>query len=317
MEESTGYVICISPAPAKGNTWFQLLDVYCKSQSISPDDLEGMEQHEAIGELYSYLGEAIPACIDEYRRKNSWQIYLDGDSSITVKLEDLGTTVNDYDTCNYNYGFLRSAVFNDIADHLTDNDSEISRLETLVSEKLNNLLGCQNVYFRNSDDYFEESYITLCFDLPYTEFKISKGRGKNKGTTKLSRLESDKSFVFDITKDFDADYALRKIEYEIGYLKRNRDTQLHIPEVAEWNKSYPIEQLSSSQKEQLKQIFSLIEENLISDEYIDDVFADCNKKLEDIAEDIKAELKVYKLGELTPLIPYIRVDVRPEEEAYN
>ena len=74
MEESTGFIICISPAPAKGNTWFQLLDVYCKSQGISPDDLEGMEQHEAIGELYSYLDEAIPACIDEYRRKNSWQI---------------------------------------------------------------------------------------------------------------------------------------------------------------------------------------------------------------------------------------------------
>lgn len=294
---------------AVGNRHFQLLDIWCKANDKDASQLDGMEEQEAVQELVGYALESVNDILEKYTRQNTPTVNCMG-LEIKVNLSLLSETMN-----SVSWGFETDELLEIIV-----NSVPFLRDTSDLERKFSEIVDCENCKIKITNPEIEygeiinDPTIAISFDIPYLEYVRGKGNGRGRKRDPDTVEQKTEEFYFHRSSR-DLDDLGNDISDDIHYRMRNAFDRGLVSsvseEAAQWVKEHPFDYLTSSQISQIDKLFSDV---FIKRDYIrltDKARKACNMLIPSIRKYLSSELKVYKMGELTPLIPFIQIQ---EEE---
>lgn len=292
-----------------GNRYFQLLDIWCKANDKDASQLDGMEEQEAVQELVGYALESVNNILEKYTRQNTPTVNCMG-LEIKANFSLLSETMN-----SVSWGFETDELLEIIV-----NSVPFLKDTSDLERKFSEIVDCENCKIKITKPELEyysmvnDPTIAISFDIPYLEYVRGKGNGRGRKRNPDTVEQKTEEFYFHRSSRHLDDLG-KDISDDIHYRMRNafdRDLVSSVSEeAAQWVKEHPFDYLTSSQISRIDKLFSDV---FIKRDYIrltDKARKACNMLIPSIRKYLSSELKVYKMGELTPLIPFIQIQ---EEE---
>lgn len=292
-----------------GNKHFQLLDIWCKANDKDASQLDGMEEQEAVQEVVGYALESVNDILEKYIRQTTPTVNCMG-LEIKVNFSLLDETMN-----SVSWGFETDELLEIIV-----NSVPFLRDTSDLERKFSEIVDCENCKIKITNPEVEygeminDPTIAISFDIPYLEYVRGKGNGRGRKRNPDTVEQKTKEFYYHRSSGNLNDIG-KTISDDIRFRMRNafdRDLVSSVSEeAAQWVKEHPFDYLTSSQISQIDKLFSDV---FIKRDYVrlvDKARKACNMLIPSIRKYLSSELKVYKMGELTPLIPFIQIQ---EEE---
>lgn len=292
-----------------GNRHFQLLDIWCKANDKDASQLDGMEEQEAVQELVGYALESVNDILEKYTRQNTPTVNCMG-LEIKANFSLLSETMN-----SVSWGFETDELLEIIV-----NSVPFLRDTSDLERKFSEIVDCENCKIKITNPEIEygeminDPTIAISFDIPYLEYVRGKGNGRGRKRNPDTVEQKTEEFYFHRSSRHLDDLG-KDISDDIHYRMRNAFDRGLVSsvseEAAQWVKEHPFDYLTSSQISLIDKLFSDV---FIKRDYLrltDKARKACNMLIPSIRKYLSSELKVYKMGELTPLIPFIQIQ---EEE---
>ena len=311
---STGKWLTIA-VDSSSHKHYQLLDIWCKANDCTPEDLETMREQkafseqDAVNELQDFALESVIDILEQYP---PFTIPC-GNSEIKMKLDYLTDTDTSV-TWGFSYEKLKEKVLN--------GDSPASKELPELSQKLEAIIGCVDCKATFSGPkmiYGEptEPSISISFKIPYLDYVRGKGNGRGRRRDPDSVEEKTKGFAYN--SDFDdmseiGELISKDIENKMRYAFDRSLVSGVNEEAAQWVKEHPFEGLSSSQITQINNLVAQAMPKVDYNKMLRQARTACNRLIPSIIKELLLKIKTYKLGELEPLLPFIIIQDENEPE---